>query len=510
MIKSSGSQHISRFAVLAFWAVTFAITLWPMARADFPLGADMLNHVSRLHVLHTLPADSDLQKFYLADWGILPNLALDIIALPLLDYLTPYQAGKAFIGLSIILLFFGVSALRRQLFGKVGLLPLCVALIAYNAPLAFGFANFYFGLGLALLMVVGWRASEVWPWWARAVIGSIFAITLFFTHLIVVALYAFILFSLRGTEILRHKRLNFDQDAPLIIQFIVPAILWLNVKAAAHGTETIFGSAYNRFEALITPVLYFNEFDIAVGLAVIGLIFFLLFTKRLRVAPAFQLTIVALILVSLLMPVRLMGVWLTHIRLPVMVALLLIATIEINIDDRRFRILLAATLVLFTLLRLDKVDRYISGCDDRRQQFFEVIAPLPKGARILPVIEQSSITGDCLFSDYWHMSSMAVIEKSAFYPMMFVHMQPLAIRTELSHLVQKIAEPAPVVLLSGNTDTYGEADWNAVIAANWRKEFDYLVWLHPGTNISKTPEDITEVSRADFVRLFRIDTNSVQ
>jgi len=505
MTPNFGTSETSRPVVFFCWLVTLTITLLPALRAEFPPGADMLNHVARLHILHTLPADIDLQRYYQSDWGILPNLAMDVVTWPLLHFLSAYQAGNAFIAVSILLMFAGVSALRFQLHGKVGLLPLCVALITYNAPLAMGFVNFYFGLGLALLMIAGWRYMNARSIWLRIAVGSIFATVLFFTHLIVVGLYGFVLFMLRSAEVLRGNRIIVRQDAPLVAQFIIPAILWFQVKAPAHGTEIVFGSLFTRLEALITPVLYFNDFDIIIALALVILLGWLLVTHRITIAAPLVLPILALTVLSLLMPVRLAGVWLTHIRLPVMVALLLISAIEVHMEERRLRALIAAALVIFTMLRLEKVDRSIAGCDVKRSQFVEIISALPNGARVLPVVEKSSVTGDCIFSNYWHLPSLAVIEKSVFYPMMFVHMQPLAIRPKFGHLVQKIAEPTPPELLSGNIATYGEADWNKTIAASWRKEFDHLIWLHPGTKPRHTPDGITNIGGATFFTLYRID-----
>lgn len=504
-MSNTETSELPRPLIALCWLVTLTVTLLPVLRAELPPGADMLNHVARLHVLHTLPFDTDLQRYYLSGWGILPNLAMDIVTWPLLYFMSAYQAGKAFVVISILLMFAGVSALRFQLHGKVGLLPLCVALIAYNAPLAMGFANFYFGLGLSLLMIAGWLAMTNRPGWQRTGIGNLFAIMLFFTHLIILGLYGFILAMHRGGEYLRGERINVRRDTPLIAQFIIPAILWFQVKAPAHGTETVFGSLFTRLEALITPVLYFNDFDIVIAIALIALLGWLLASRRIGVAAPLLIPILALSILSLLMPVRLAGVWLTHIRLPVMVALLLISAIEIRMEERRLRVLIAATLVLFTMLRLEKVDRSIAGCDAKRLEFTDVISALPTGARVLPVFEKSSVTGDCIFSNYWNLPALAVIEKSVFYPMMFVHMQPLAIRPEFNHLVQKIAEPAPPELLSGNAVTYGEADWNATITARWRKEFDYLIWLHPGTKPGLIPKGISAIGGAEFFTLYRID-----
>ena len=505
MTPPISSFPISRLVTFVVWGIGLTLTLLPLMRAEFPPGADMLNHVARVHILHNLPNDGDLQRYYQADWGIIPNLAFDIFSIPLLNFLSANQVGKLFLALAVLMMFAGVSALRYQLFGKVGLLPLCVGLIAYSSPLALGFANYTFGLGLVLLMVAGWRAAENLSPGLRFVLGSGFAVLLFFTHLIAFGLYGFVLFTSRLGERWYGKHLNLQFDVPLAGQFVIPAILWFQVKPTALGTDTVFGSLYTRLEALISPVLYFNDFDVVAALCLLVLLAWLLLTRRLRISPVFLLVIIALSVISLVMPVRLFGVWLTHIRIPLLVALLLIASLEVHISERMLRNLVAIALISIGLIRLDKIDSSISGCDAKRQQFVEVLAPLEPGSRLLPVVEKDSVTGDCLFSNYWHLPALAVIEKSAFYPMMFVHLQPLAIRPEFGHLVQKIAEPASPLLLHNNTNTYGEPDWNATIAANWRSAFDYLVWLHPGSSPKQIPDHVRKINGSDFFTIFRID-----
>ncbi len=500
---------IARPQILTFlcWLITLTLTLLPILAAEYPPGADMLNHLARVHILHNLANDADLSQYYQADWSIIPNLAIDVFAAPLLYVLPTAIVGKLFIALTLMMMFAGVSALRFQLYGKIGLLPLCVGLIAYSTPVALGLANYGFGLGLMMMMIAAWCWSEQISPAARFVMGCILSVVLFFSHLIAFGLYAFTLFSMRLAEWRHGLRPDIRQDFPLIGQFIIPVILWFQVGPSGVGTETIFGSPFTRLEALISPVLYFNDFDIVAALSLLILLAWLLISRRVTLSPVLLLPIIALLIISLIMPVRLIGIWLTHIRIPLLVALLVIAALEVHIAERKLRNVVAIALIIIGLLRLEKVHTSIATCDAKRQEFASALAPLQNGSRLLTVIEKDSVTGDCLFSNYWHLPSLAVIQKSAFYPMMFVHLQPLAIRPQFSHLVQKISEPASPKLLHGETNARGEPAWNATIATNWRNDFDYLVWLHPGTNPKRIPQHVRKVAGEEFFSIFKIGSN---
>jgi len=500
----SVTRGIRHLPATLMWITILSAILYPLVQADYPPGADMLNHVARVHVLYNLPNDPALQKYYQADWGIIPNLAFDLFSVPLLNVMSAAMAGKLFIGLTLLLMFAGVSALRYILFGRVGLLPLCVGLVAYSAPIALGFANFSFGIGLMLLMLAGWLALSRQKYQLRFAVGTCFSLILFFTHLIVFGLYTAVLVSVRANELLRGGKWNLRTESLIVGPLLLPACLWFWVKPSAMGTQTVFGSFAGRLEALMSPVMYFNNFDIAVAISLLVIIAWLLSSQRARINPVLLIAIIMLTVIALLMPVRLFGVWLTHIRLPLVVALLFIAAVEIRIPERKLRGLIVLALLTIGGFRLDKVTHSINLCDDKRQQFSRAMAVIETGARLLPVIEPDSTTGDCLFSGYWHLPAIAVIDKSTFNPMMFVHLQPLAFRPEYRPLIQKVAQPASPGLLAGEPFAPGEPRWNAVIAAKWREKFDYLIWLHPGTSPKRVPLDLQFLSRSDFFTIYKI------
>ena len=338
---------------------------------------------------------------------------------------------------------------------------------------------------MLLLALAAWLATAGWRWPARLLVAAGFAAALFFTHLLVTAVYGLVLGVMRLDAFRRDRRLDAASDVPLLGQLLVLGALWAMVGAPTHGTETVFGPPMARLRALVSPVLYFQDFDFVLGLALL----------------AWPLAAVAA--VGLVMPEALLGVWLTHIRVPVIAALMLIAAAEPRFRDRRERAALIAALAILAAAKLAKVEQITLACGAKQQAFLAALAPLERGARILPVMEPADEL-DCFFAVYWHMPSLAVVEKSAFNPLMKVAVWPLEMAPALRRLAPVQPRPASPRLLVGDTRTFADARWNREIAANWRRDFDYLVWLHPGTDPRVRPGGLTPVGGGDFFTLYRI------
>ena len=93
-----------------------------------------------------------------------------------------------------------------MLHGRVGLWPLCSLLFVYNAALYFGFLNFLFGLGVALLGFSGWVASERWHTITRVTVFSVVASLVFILHLFALGIYGLLVGSYEFGNMLADRR----------------------------------------------------------------------------------------------------------------------------------------------------------------------------------------------------------------------------------------------------------------------------------------------------------------
>src|SRR6185437_16978514 len=109
---------------------------------------------------------------------------------PALAHIMPLGwAGKAFVLTTLLLLAGGTAMLHRVLFSAWSAWSCLAFLLLYSRILLWGFLNYLFGLGLALLALAAWIALARRPAALRFALGVVFALALFFAHLLAFGLY---------------------------------------------------------------------------------------------------------------------------------------------------------------------------------------------------------------------------------------------------------------------------------------------------------------------------------
>ena len=106
----------------AWWtgvALLSAALLAPLLITDVPPLLDYPNHLARFVLLAAGPDDPTLGPIFTPHWAIIPNLATDVIAPPLLRLLPVHVAGRCLLGGILLLNLAGVLALHRALFGRL-------------------------------------------------------------------------------------------------------------------------------------------------------------------------------------------------------------------------------------------------------------------------------------------------------------------------------------------------------------------------------------------------------
>src|ERR1700749_2260781 len=106
---------------LVWWAILSGLCLmllFPLFAVDVPPLLDYPNHLARVFVLASLPQDTVLATYYAANWSVIPNLALDLIAPPLIHVLPVNVAGRLLIAVSILLPVLGAVAYNTALGGR--------------------------------------------------------------------------------------------------------------------------------------------------------------------------------------------------------------------------------------------------------------------------------------------------------------------------------------------------------------------------------------------------------
>ena len=259
----AGSQQSStatRWGVLALaFAGLMAIAVAPLFLMEYPTLDDYFHHLSRMDIISE-GASGALSQFYAIDWRLVPNLAMDLIVPPLTALMPIQDAGRLFVGLSLVLMASGTVALHAALHRRLAWWPFLVFLVLWNRVFLYGFSNYLFTLGLSLWALAAWV-----HWYDRrpafrVPVFAVIAFTLFIFHLYAFGIYAL---AVLGYELARTDWSRAGRRRLIIAwaiagsQFVVPAMLFL-LQSPTSGYASAFeypaGLAQSQTQGLPSPV----------------------------------------------------------------------------------------------------------------------------------------------------------------------------------------------------------------------------------------------------------------
>jgi hypothetical protein len=456
----------------AWWSVLVVlclVLLAPLTLTDVPPLLDYPNHLARLFVLASLPNDPILARFFAPRWGIIPNLALDLIVPPLLRIFPVHLVGRAVVGVTLLLPVAGAIAYHRALAGRLSYWPLGSVLFAYNGAMLRGFLNFIISLGLALLLAAAWVAwRDRRPFVAMGTCAP-GVVALFFCHLIGVLFFAILI---AGHELLIIRTDPFGVNlilrrvAVVVAVFAVPALLYAVSDLSGMESGVVFRSVTDKAGAALMPVVnYLWPLDLATaGLSVA--IFALCVARRWCAVPlraAFAITV--LLILFMVLPAEFKGTNDLDTRFIVMAACIApAALIPVALPSRVGRAIGIGCLLLFTARMIVLIVVW-HGWAGYLAAFRSVIVTVQPGDVVLTVYRPgsprhdmwNSVSSGRRLSDGYvtdsHVPALLLIEHRAWWPFLFDNLsqQPIEVRQPYRALGSRIdASSDPIGLLTGD------------------------------------------------------------
>jgi hypothetical protein len=338
--------------------VLLAAALLPLAAAPVLPMIDFYNHIMRYVVLSQLPADPALAQHYAANWALLPNVGLDVIAVFLLRFVPQEWLPHLIVAAILFVQFFGVLAFNRAITSTSQWLPALLLLpLLYSWVLNWGFTNFLLGLGLVFAAAAHWLT---WPHRPvrRMAVALPAAVLIYLVHGLAFALYGLLIAALETGKWLHQRRLHPGHRLPIAavvrpllacaVQAIVPAALFVTSRTVQYSQEELGdnssvlhlwrnGALVERLTDLLAwrvqtivrvaegpgygaDILWLGALMLALGL--------LWRARLISLEPGARLAIVLGIGLVLLCPPALFGVGSVADRMPLFLALLLVGCLH--------------------------------------------------------------------------------------------------------------------------------------------------------------------------------------
>jgi hypothetical protein len=489
-----GQNRIWWLALVCLCAVLVA----PLLVVDVPPLLDYPNHLARAFVLASLPADPVLARFYAPHWSIIPNLALDMLAPPLMQILPVHVVGRLTIALAVLLPVLGTIAYNTAVGGRWWAFG--VGLLAYHYCLLLGFLNFSISLGVALLLAAGWlRWREDRP--RRAIALAIAgAPVLFACHLMGLVGFGLTIGGAELFRVVQNPRSILRRGLALAAVFAAPAMLYVLSALQPLGRDAEYlpiGEKLAQFATIFTN--YAWTLDIATAAIAIGIPALGILCRWGRVPGPAAYAACLLAIAFLAAPFAWKGTYLLDTRFAVMLGFMLFAGFVPRrvppVATGAVALIFAARIVLLTVVWADH------GTDlaDLRH----ALQPVQPGQAVyVAQAGQQERPAYWAANPHWralsdgtrtdeHWAALTLIERRAYWPFQFdmPSQQPIVTREPYRALAGKV----------GHVPTWAEAAVADVCGFDW-------VLLLEADALPDLPAARFQVAvRSGFVTLYRIE-----
>ncbi|HXP72806.1 MAG TPA: hypothetical protein VN823_01550 [Stellaceae bacterium] len=471
----AGGGTLSPVQFWSAFAMLFLATALPVMSVNLPPLFDYPNHLARMDLLVRLPGSEALQRYYELRWRVIPNLGMDLVVPALARFLPLAWAGKAFVLASLALVAAGTALVHRAAAGRWSIWPLFAFLFLYSRVLLWGFLNYLFGIGLALVAFAVWIALSERSARARLAVSAALALALFFAHLMACVVYGVLVAAYELGALWQSRPWPWGRAVARLVvagaPFLPPLALLLFAGEGA-GVGTIHYGRLDRKLDLLFTVFdnYDRVFDVACFALLILSAGIAYARRRLAIIPALRLPVLLLVVVYLAAPAQLMTASAVDHRLPLVIAAVLAAaTAAPALKSRSVRLVALAGLALF-LARTAEVWVHWVRADAVYARLLPALDQVARGARLAVGYPPEAIDSTAIPTT--HLPTLAIVRRDAFVPTLFAYrgQQPVALTPEARRLAD-LAQPNVVwrVLMSE-----GAAGADALPGL---REFDAVVLL---------------------------------
>ena len=516
---------------LAWWmAVTlmFGALLIPVLAAGIPPLTDYPNHLARCYVLAFGQSDPFLREMFSAHWQIIPNIGVDLTLPALMHVFSPLTAGRIMIGLCLFLPTSGAMALNYAYFRRRSFWQLAAGFAAFNALFLMGFMNFELSIGIALWGAAGWAMyRERFP--AVTVALAVLVGTLaFFFHLFGACFFALLIGSEELAKIHRHgwrssllRPYAAKRVLLLFTALSVPSALYVMSPLERIRSDAAWPHLAQKASNLFVSFMdYSSMFDVLVVAGVLGFLIATLLARRVRLSKSAALCCAILLLAYAVMPRALKGGYFVDTRLPVMLGFMLFAGCLPRKPKSREWAVAGIVLAALFLARIGFITSVWVHSQQDISELRQVIAGIAPGSRVLAAdvlpsdnprwFEKMPISRRLpeLTPTYWHLASFVLLDRHAFWPMIFAasSQQPIRVKEPYSDLLAHESPPPNYAELTAKQIAPQELE-RFPFLADWDHKFDYVLVLNAegAPNLENfDPAHLQLVARRGIAALFKV------
>jgi hypothetical protein len=420
------------------------VSLAPILLNTHPPLIDYPMYIARIFILSELNSNPFVSEHYSVSSFLIPNISTELIAAPLVAFVSHEVVFTIFLSLICVLIFMGTIYLNHTLFKRRSLWPLIAGLFVINWILLFGFLSYTLGVGIFLWGFAAWVRLSRQQTSIQVLCGTVIATVLFFTHLAAFGLYVVAVAGFEAQRALTFftapNRTSIVSVArttlSAVVQFMPAIVLFaLSPTSAAvltdHGFMTdpgFSGIRYNLYQKMYAPLVTLTSgnpwIDVSTGTVLIVLVVLIAFFGRVTIAKSLIGAFAALMIAFLMLPVRMGNQSYIDARIPIAILFVLIAGVRVSFK-RRFAaglatVLLAGLVVAKSVVLVQDWQRH----DELIGEYLAAFGQLPKESTLFVAAQQAPrawTTNHYVWrmQSPTHVADLATLTGSVFVPAVF-------------------------------------------------------------------------------------------
>ncbi len=405
----------------ALWPLLALLATAPFWFVPLPPLTDLPGHLGRFHVQLNLAQSALLQKNWGFEWQLIGNLGTDLVVVPLAAVFGLERAIWLIALLLPPLYLWGIARVETAVHGRVGVMSLVAAPLAFAYPYQYGFVNFWLASALALHGFAWWVQSRNIGRHAAAMALRFVpvALLIWLCHLYGWAIFAVLV----GAHELARGWASSARDWPAMVWRvfrqilpILPPIILILLWRQAQGDviTTGFFRWDRKWEFLIGVLRDQNELlDKASVAFILITIFLAAISRAFRVDRGLALATAAFLVLQIFLPIQLQGSAYADARLWPMTLIAALLMFGAGGGARGLKQVLASLALLIFLGRTGLEVVGFNAYDRSYQRHLTALSHIPPGSRIA-VIAVLNCTSEWRQSRIDHLPALAMVRRDAF------------------------------------------------------------------------------------------------
>lgn len=490
--------------VFAF-TVLFSILL-PLAVIQFPPLNDYPFHLARIAIIDRLPHSAFLQSAYSLNTFLLPNVGMDVIMLALSRMVPIPLAGRIFVALMQLLILSGIVLLNHALFRKVSPgVVLLGGIFLHNWIFLFGFLNYLLATGVLLVGAAVWVYCVDRRLILRLLLGCIFALVIYFSHMLVLGFWAVIIGAF---ELWRRQMRGL---AVLLFTLILPIFLFTQSRTGHEAGSAIrympvwWAKPFAFARTFLSANLVVDAVTLIVLAALCALLLWGKSKSVTRLSPAMYLPLAAILALFLVMPLDLFSAQFVDVRIPVLLLFFTIASLRLEWNRAAIAVLMGLLAFRGVMITSDwwrynaiysEYTRAFSRMSGQSSLFTATLQPPPSSMREWIAHWQPPTS---------HIASVAVLDQDVFVAGTWAHpsQQPITVTPRYQPLYDfQSHDPLRFESLEQLASHLAELRASAGSAKS------YLLLLSAEHWHRQVPPILSEIASGEHFRLFEIEPPS--